>query len=318
MVGKRTLVRRRMRRRRRGWKAKQNQKIVFLSPIPLEHLSWTGLLVYGELSQHLGMAGASIHLEQLPTTSAPEARVEATLRRITKRSPVDAWVLYRMPRAVQRFVQRLAVPAVVFGNAYPGIELPALEVDHAAALRHAIAALERAGHNPRSVVLVLPESEQAGNLNVEASFLAEIGSRRKGQILKHGEDCGDFEKVAHSLLRKRPRPTAVIVFRNRMAARLLGFIPHRLQFCVPADLSLLCLDDAPFMADLVPEITRYRTDARRAADWCVHALQRQLSSGIRKSWEHRPIVPDFIRGETLAPPPKAAGHDHPPREGVPP
>lgn len=292
VVGKRTVIIKR-RRRTGANRTMKTRHIVFLSPTPLEQLPSLVLFVYGELSRRLRSLDASIQIETSPAFS--HRRVEGYLDRLAIESRADAWVLHRSPPEVQRYFQSLATPAVLFGNAHKGISIPALNIDYAAALKHCMNALVRLGHSTDRIVLVVPATRLAGNLEIEAAFRAGAGA----SILRYDEQSENVPQLLASALSRTRKPTAFIVLRTSTATKIHGLLQHQHSLSLPRDISLACLEDAPFMEHLVPQITRYHIDSSKIAQFIFTTLSRQLSSGIIKSWSHRPLIPELIPGGTL-------------------
>ncbi len=117
--------------------------------------------------------------------------------------------------------------------------------------------------------------------------------------------------VGRALASRRP-PTAFVILRSSVAATVHGLLPFRFGRRVPADVSVASLEDAPFMRHLVPTVARYHVDSGAVVQLVYSALGRQLSSGIREGWDHRPIIPEFVPGETMGH--VAAGQSRPLRE----
>lgn len=298
VAGRRTMIRGDASASRSG--AVGIRRVVFLSPIPLERLPSHNLFVYAELGRKLSSLGATIQLENSPAFS--HQRVAGYLDRLVSKSGADAWLLYRSPLRVQQYFQSRALPTVLFGNALEGIDLPALRMDYPAALRHCVSALLRLGHSRDRILLAIPEESLAGNVELQEAFLREVGEKSARQILRHREDYENVEPLLAGVFRRTWKPTAVIVLRTSAAARIHGLLQHRLGFSIPDDLSLACLEDAPFLAHLIPSIDRYRFDSAKIVQFVFTALSRQLSSGIVRGWNHRPFVPEYVAGETLGPP----------------
>jgi len=294
--GKRHVIQRRPATSRSG--ILKTRRVVFLSPLPLERLPSLVLFVYAELGRKLSALGATIQLESSPAFS--HRRVDRSLEKIASDTDADAWVLYRSPPAVQEHFESRGLAAVLLGNAAAGVELPALRVDYPAALRHCLGSLRRKGHRNDEIMLALPDQQLAGTIELERGFRDEVGDGPRQRILKHREDYSDIESRLEQTLRGGFVPTAIIAFRPSAAARIHGLLPHRLGIAVPGQVSLACLDDAPFMHQLVPRIDRYHVDTDRLVRFVFNGLSRQLSSGIVRGWDHRPFVPEYVPGETLA------------------
>jgi DNA-binding LacI/PurR family transcriptional regulator len=292
LVGKRTMIVKR-RKRTGANRAMKTRCIVFLSPAPLEQLSSDALIVYGELGRRLSSLGASIQFETSPAFS--HRKVEGYLDKLASDSHADAWVLHRSTPEVQRYFQSRPTPAVLLGSAHPGISIPALNIDYAAALKHCMNALARLGHATDRMALVVPAAHLAGHRKMEGAFQAENGTC----ILRHDEQSENAPQLLTRAFSRAQKPTAFIVQRTSIAAQIHGLLQHRHALSLPRDISLACLEDAPFMEHLVPQITRYHIDRSRIVQFIFTSLSRQLSSGIIQNWSHRPLVPEVIPGDTL-------------------
>lgn len=297
VVDKRTLIQRR--RSRPKAEVMSTRRIIFLSPHSLESLTSVGLFVYGELSRKLSPLGATIQIETCP--SFTRRKVKGYLDKLVVKSRADAWVLHRSPPEVQSYFQALATPAVLFGNAHKSISIPALNIDYAAALKHCMNKLVGLGHSADRIVLVVPATRLAGNIEIEAAFREQAGNC----ILRHDEQSENAPELLTRALSSAKTPTAFIVLRTSIATRFHGLLQHRHSLSLPCDISLACLEDSLFMEHLVPQITRYHIDSSKIAHYIFTTLSRQFSSGIIKNWIHRPLIPKLIPGDTLGEAPES-------------
>lgn len=300
VVGKRTLIKKRPRGRKHL--AMRKRQIVFLSPIGLEDLTWTALVLYSELGRSLADADAFVSI--VSSRGIESRNVANRMAQLTQETRADGWILFRANRALQEYAQHSSVPAVIFGNAHEGITLPALTIDYAAALRHCLGQLVRLGHSSDRIALLVPKTDLAGNLEIESAFIDELGTDAEARVFRHEEGGEDIQSLLGRALRRVPRPTAFVILRTSIAARIHGSLPYRYGLEIPREISIACLEDAPFMSHLAPEVTRYHVDNALVSKFVLSALVRQLSSGIREGWEHRPFVPEFLSGESIGPPPE--------------
>jgi DNA-binding LacI/PurR family transcriptional regulator len=214
-------------------------------------------------------------------------------------NPTDAWILYRAEFQTQKYFQQNAIPTVLFGNAHAGIDLPALTIDYSAALRHCLGSLRRLKHDQTRVLLVLSDTQLAGNLELIETFLKIYGKSAQRQILLYKESTNHVPQLLKEVLQSKPQPTALITRRTSAALSIHGFITSHCGLKIPQDISLVCLEDAPFMRYLVPEVSRYRVENAHVTKYVASVLKQLLSSGIATPWGHRPFVPEFIKGKSL-------------------
>ena len=297
VINKRTTVRRRPIKPARIPNPPTTRSITFLSPVGLEETNWMGLVLYSELGRHLAELGTTVRHISKPGLG--HGKSDHPLDRLIQDHPSDAWILYRAEFQTQKYFQENAIPTVLFGNAHAGIDLPALTIDHSAALRHCLGTLRRLQHDQTRVLLVLPDMRLAGQLQLTETFLKIYGKSAQRQILSYQESTENLPQLLKEFLQSKDPPTALITVRTRAALSIHGLITNDCGLKIPQDISFICLEDAPFMRHLVPEVSRYRVKNAHVTKFVSSVLKQLLSSGIASAWGHRPFVPEFIKGQSL-------------------
>ena len=275
--------------------------IAFLSPQPLATLTSVGLFVFGDLSARFAPMGAAFH--GVNTHGLSQQRLRQGLTKLYHETQADAWLLFRASSETQRFFAKQNRPTLLIGNPATGIDLPAVQVDVGAVAHHAASALLRFGHDPDRIRLIIPRSDLGGHRLITSGFAKALSphlsaNETENLILRHDEDHLDLLENITKALHSPQRPTGLIVLRTSACIELLGHLTYHLQCRLPDDLSLLSLEDAPFMSSSVPEITRYHFDYQRYSSKIFDQLSKALS-GITIKHEHLPITPEMIPGETL-------------------
>jgi DNA-binding LacI/PurR family transcriptional regulator len=301
VVKKRSLIRRHPKSSKFQAENFSRKLITFLSPVRLEEMTWLGLVLYGELGRLLADPGATVQYTYKQGVS--RTKINHQLNDLTQNSKTDAWILYRSSYEIQKYFQDQAIPTVLFGNAHKGIELPALTIDYSAALRHCLASLSRHLHHPGRILLFLPGSKLAGNLELKDTFRQALGKGAGNQIYLYQESLDNIPNILQSALLSDPCPTAIITLRTRAAIKIHGLLTNEYKLTIPRDFSLTCLEDTPILEHLVPKITRYRVKNRNVTKFVSSALTQLLSSGLGKPWGHRPLIPEYIEGQTMGPAP---------------
>ncbi len=301
--------------KRNGWRVLRKTRnrgvrmatktIAFLSPHPLSNLTSAGIFLFGDLGARLAPLGAAMHSVHWQGTSKPRAK--HGLAKLYQETPADAWLLFRASAETQRFFSQQSRPALIIGNPAQDITLPAVQVDYGAVVHHAVTSLLRHGHSPDRIRLIIPRSDLGGHTLVINGFARTLaphvsGEKAEQQIIRHREDRLHLIEDIHKALEAPNRPTGLIVLRTKAAMEILGHLTYHLHFRLPDDLSLVSLDDAPFMASSIPAITRYHYDYKRFSTKIFDQLGKALS-GITIEQEHLPITPEMISGETLGKPP---------------
>ena len=77
------------------------------------------------------LPGTVMNIQFVPTENA-ESYAERAVRRMAESDQVEGVVIIRGSRHVQQCIQESKIPAVVYGQVYPGIELSSVKHDQAA------------------------------------------------------------------------------------------------------------------------------------------------------------------------------------------
>lgn len=102
-----------------------------------------------------------------------------------------------------------------------------------------------------------------------------------------------------SILSRRPRPTAVFCFNDRMAWGVYQAAAH-LSLSIPGDVSVVGFDDVPLVAPVLrPPLTTMRLPHIEMGQW---AVERLLSGNTAP--EHHVLPCPLIRRDSAGPPPR--------------
>jgi LacI family transcriptional regulator len=230
------------------------------------------------------------------------AKAESHLSRLIAESGCTCWILARATRPAQAWFAEREVPTVVSGHTYEGIALPAVDVDHGAAGRHAGGLLVRQRH--RHVALVVSRDPLPGLIAGEAGFTAGFGPGvASGRIITRLPFDGTAVALAAAverICRLTSRPTAIVTETPDQYLTVFSALA-RLGLRVPEEISLLSRLDDPFLCSLVPEPARYRIDPALFAR-SLTTLLAHLVAGEKVPPTTRELVPEFIPGASLRPP----------------
>jgi hypothetical protein len=100
-------------------------------------------------------------------------------------------------------------------------------------------------------------------------------------------------------MKRKNQLSAIITLLTSPAATLDGLLAGDHRLSMPSEISMVCLEDTPFMGYLAPQIRRSHLKNSCVTQFVFSSLGRQLPSGISKGWAHRPLVPEFVKGETV-------------------
>lgn len=268
------------------------------SPAAALELVWSTRVIFEEIQAILRAGGMSMDFEYRPALwrGAPGAR----LQRLTAEGPAACWLLYRASPGMQQWFERSRLPCLLLGPAHRGVSLPGVEVDVAALGKHAAAEIARLGHRHVAFVVFDPAAAsalataeglgtlvtrdgEAGRVTVVADDLTVVGLRRALRSVMHGSDP----------------PTVLMLSSAGQSLPVLGIL-RELNLRVPEDVSVIVRDHEPLLNRSVPELTRYTFDGQRLGRMAGRLLSEIAESGSGKV-TRRVLLPEFIRGETLAP-----------------
>ncbi len=272
-----------------------------LLPKPLDEMK-PGAAVVEMLRGLLHQNG--YRLETHVGTRYRSPRSATALHRLIAQASCDAWILASASRACQAWFQSQGLPAVVSGTAHEGITLPSVDVDMAATARHGATHLLRQGH--RRLALLLERADWAGLQRTEAGFLEGVkvfGAGASGVVCRHGGEVADLEQLLARLLRAPAPPSALFVVNPHHYLTVAAVLADR-GLRVPRDLSLLCRDDDVCLRHLPVRPARYGSCAQAQAKHLFSALAATLRSSERlRRGRPRLLVPEFIAGDSIGPPP---------------
>jgi len=276
--------------------------VAMLLPGPLEQMRPTQTLWIDELRSMLGERGHCLHI--FHGNNYFSLRPGRALAKLTRRYPHSCWVLVNCHAAMQRWFFVNQVPSIVAGTPIPGIELPFVDIDHAALCRHAVGRVLAIGH--RNVAFLIRQSGQGGDNESERGFLegiAQVGPVRPTmQILHHRDTADHVDTIIRRTMSQRHRPTAILVAHPQYYLTVISRLAQ-LRLRVPGDVSVVSRDDDYYLSFLRPAPTRYYVQPLTLARHRLRAVLDLIeNNGLAHT--HKIIIPEFIPGGTLTPPAK--------------
>ena len=276
--------------------SKPPSKVVLLTNVPLDELPSHTLLRADLMRRTLSNSG--IEFRVLSSRAFRLARPAVALRELTEAYPDSIWILHHATEPIQRWFQSSAVKCVVFGTAYPGIDLPGFSVDLAASMRHAMGLLRRKGHT--SLVLVEPERILAGHLLVRSVMDEQAGHWDRVQSLVWNGNHSTFPGAVKRLMASVQPPSAFILMTSTQAMALYSTFCN-LGLRIPADASVVALFDDPLLAHIIPQVAHYRENAEVESKRIVTMIRHALRGAIPT--HSTTLLQEFIPGGSVAPPP---------------
>lgn len=207
------------------------------------------------------------------------------------------WVLVLCAATLQRRFAREAIPCVIAGSAHAGVSLPSVDHDHRAVCRHAAGLLIARGH--RRLVFLTRPPVFAGDRESELGFIEGARlSRRPGvsaEVVRHDDTRDGVTRVLRRLLRSSHPPDALLVGDPRHCLTVSSLLASASR----SGIALVCRDDDPALAHLVPAPARYTVPPASIAR---HLLKLILRAPAASEPAAIRLQPRLIPGETLRTP----------------
>ncbi|GHU07086.1 LacI family transcriptional regulator [Betaproteobacteria bacterium] len=185
-----------------------------------------------------------------------------------------------------------------------------VSADNILASSSAVDHLVSLGH--RAIAYVTPPSLSASRKARLQGFEDAIRKHRLGTpivISRDSDPKADHsdstlalfgQRVAEQLLAIEPRPTAVVAMNDILAIGILAGL-HKRGLSVPADMSLVGVDDIQLSSLIVPTMTTLRPNYQKMAESAIDCLQSRLQTPERPRCEYV-FAPDLIVRESSATP----------------
>lgn len=275
-----------------------DRRVVLLSPLALQNLPAAALLWVDALRANLTTVG--YHLDFLSSPGCYVARPQHALATLMQKQQPAAWVLYLSTAPLQQWFSDHNLRCVISGSMHPGVRLASVDIDYAATCQHAVGRFAAKGH--RHVALLLPRSEQSGDMESRRGFSA-AGAQQHPQpcetlVVAHEGTVPSICRTLSQLMQGRRPVTGILVAKP---AHVVTAVTHLLRnnVNIPETLSLISRDDDPLLEYLVPSIARYHVDAQLFARKISRLVVDLIQGGVARRQEVR-LLPAFFPGETLA------------------
>lgn len=274
--------------------------VALLTREGLERLRPTQSIMIDELRAMLGEHGCRLHV--FHGAQFFRANPGPALRKLLIQNPHSCWILLRSSAPIQKWFSENYPRCVVAGSVHAGLKLAHRDLDHRAICRHAAGLLLGLGH--RRLALVVSKPPMAGDLESEVGMLEAIRhSPRAGAdsiICQHDGTVAGIGLALRRLMMQREPPTALLVANAYHYLAISSYLTQ-LGLRVPQDVSVISRDDDLFLSYLVPSPARYVTNPHAFAKLLQRSVLEILESGQAMQQEIK-LMPDFIRGESVAAP----------------
>ncbi|MEM7577206.1 MAG: LacI family DNA-binding transcriptional regulator [Planctomycetota bacterium] len=195
-------------------------------------------------------------------------------------------------------LDRSGLPYVTI-NGPAGGRGSSVTVDDAAAIRLAVHHLRALGH--RRIAYVAPDefNWHQSLIDRREAYVAALGEVGLEPVAGHDALCVNaFDAIRRSVV--EGGATAVIAYHHLMAIKLLR-AAALVGLAVPRDLSLMCFNDVPPCADLVPSLTAVALPSEQMGRHAAEILLSTMTADDPRL-EHRKLAGRLVIRESTAPP----------------
>ncbi|MBL9208708.1 MAG: hypothetical protein JNN01_26730 [Opitutaceae bacterium] len=242
------------------------------------------LLFAGYRGQHPG--DTFVRLQERLRLRGVEVRPETCsarrLREIASRPPIagDVFVLASVPSVFQRLFADAGLPALVLGEAAPGVSLPFINVDQAGAVRHATFGLLQRGITEISLVTLDVDSVGVNSsLRSFQTACAEWSLRPvMPTLFSTSLEPTELRAVAGRLASGIRRRRGVVVVAPVPIGMIVSALLHH-GVGLPQRAEVAALFHPPEALSLYPPITYYRSPVARVVRQVTQAALQFFETG---------------------------------------
>lgn len=249
-------------------------------------------------AHRLGMS-VQVHSMKPYLIPRPQARLEMLLRE----SPARCWLLSATPEIVGRWFMERGLPTVLIGRCYPGIELPAVDVNYYAICRHAVGAFMRLGH--RRIAFMMHRWKFAGDVDSERGFREGCAAggldAADSVVVEHDGTPRHIVQVVNQLIGRPRRPTAILTMGSKYT---ITAATHLLNsgIRIPQHISLISRDEDDHLHTVIPRIVCYESLYGRIARRVFQVIAQLTETGYAPPRQVS-LMPELQAGDSLAAPP---------------
>jgi DNA-binding LacI/PurR family transcriptional regulator len=179
--------------------------------------------------------------------------------------------------AVSTYLASHGIPVVEVDRQFAAGSTDGVVVGNRVGARTATAHLVGLGH--RRIALFIDETDWTTGYERYQGYLEALAAGAvkvdPALVVSSGWDVADSRRRALGMLRDPGRPTAVFAANNVLAEGVWRAI-HELGLRVPADVSLVAFDDAPWMSMVSPTVTTVSQDTVNLGATAVRRLDERI------------------------------------------
>ena len=230
-------------------------------------------LILQGIEDAAGRAGYSVLVGDTQHDEQREDKYASML----KRKEADGLIFlgHRLAKEAAAFVRSTAprcAPIVNGCEFSPGLGVPSVHIDNAAAAAEAMAHLYRLGHRRIGIITGPLASPLSRDRLRGATARAKTERAEKDFLVMHGDFSIDSgQTIGERLLARKDAPTAIFCFNDEMAIGVMHTARKR-GVSIPKQLSLVGFDDIRFSRYLDPPLTTIAQPMREIGEGTVRLL----------------------------------------------
>jgi len=206
-------------------------------------------------------------------TEESQAREDELLEALSRR--VDGLIVSsRMPEEQIDRVLAFGKPVVFSGRPAPA-GVPSIGIDAYAAAYMIGELLVKQGHRSIAYVGFAPARPDKERMRGLSECLAAHGLKLS-RFEVRGPTLAEGERVCSSVVLRKDKPDAVVCYNDLVAIGFMG-VASSLGISIPADMSVVGIDNIPFGRFTSPALTTVDTQSERLGEEAMRLLFRQIA-----------------------------------------
>lgn len=229
-------------------------------------------------------------------TEESQAREEELLGALSRR--VDGLIVSsRMPDAKMDRLLAFGKPVVFAGRPAP-IGVPSIGIDAYSAAYMIGELLVKQGHRNIAYIGFAPARPDMERMRGLSECLANHGLTVTRFEVRE-PTLAEGERVCSSVLLRKEKPDAVVCYNDVIAIGFMG-VARTLGIAIPADMSVVGIDNIPFGRFTSPALTTVDIQSERLGEEAMHLLFRQIAGTNPADISHQTLEPRLIVRDSTA------------------
>jgi len=223
-------------------------------------------------------------------TEESQAREDELLDALSRR--VDGLIVStRMPEEQLERILAFGKPVVFSGRPAP-VGIPSIGIDAFAAAYMIGELLVKQGHRDIAYLGFAPARPDKERMRGLSECLAAHGLALTRYEVR-GPTVAEGERVCSTVVLRKDKPDAVVCYNDMVAIGFMG-VAHSLGISIPADMSVVGIDNIPFGRFTSPALTTVDTQSERLGEEAMRLLFRQIAGENPPDMEHILLEPRLV------------------------